>query len=161
MSITELLKRSVLFSGLTPEQLDQIAALSREATYNADDLVIEEGAPSNEVYIIREGMVEVLISKIAVADVPGAPQLTPIVRLGNGQFFGEMALVDRGARSATVRCAKDDTALYIIPREEFWELCDNNHHIGYIVMRNIAFDLSFKLRHQNLQARLARAGGGS
>jgi CRP-like cAMP-binding protein len=161
VSITELLKRSVLFSGLTPEQLDQIAALSREATYNAGDVVIQEGAPSNEVYIIREGMVEVLISKIAIADVPGAPQLTPVVRLGNGQFFGEMALVDRGARSATVRCAKDGTVLYVIQREDFWELCDSNHHIGYIVMRNIAFDLSFKLRHQNLQAKLAGAGGGS
>ena len=44
MSITELLQRSVLFSGLTPEQLDQIATLSREATYNAGDVVIQEQA---------------------------------------------------------------------------------------------------------------------
>jgi len=73
--------------------------------------------------------------------------------------FGEMALVDRGARSATVRCVEDGTVLYVIPRKDFWALCDNDHHIGFIVMRNIAFDLSFKLRHRNLQVGLAGGGG--
>jgi len=154
MSITELLQRSELFSGLKPEQIEQIAALGHEVVYNAGDAIIREGDPSDEMYVIRSGMVEVLVSRGVIPDVPGAPQLTPLVRLGQGQFFGEMALVDRGARSATVRCAEDGTVLYLIPRQAFWSLCDDNHHIGYVVMRNVAADLSFKLRHRNLQVRL-------
>jgi CRP-like cAMP-binding protein len=100
-------------------------------------------------------MVEVEVSSGTIPDVPGPPQLTSLARLGQGQIFGEMALVDRGARSATVHCVEDGTVLYVIPRQAFWALCDGNHHIGYVVMRNIAADLSFKLRHRNLQVRLA------
>ena len=159
MSVSELLQHSELFLDLTPEQVEQIAALGREEVYNAGDIIISEGAPSHEIYLICKGMVEVEVAKGAVQDVPGAPQLSSIVRLGQGQVFGEMALVDSGARSATVRCAADDTMLYIIPHQDFWALCESDHHIGFIVMRNIAADLSFKLRHRNLQERLA--GGGS
>lgn len=159
MSVIELLRRCELFSGLTFEQIEQVAALSREVGYNAGDVVIHEGEPSDEMYVIHSGMVEVLVSAGRIPDVAGPPQLTSLVRLGEGQFFGEMALVDRGARSATVRCVQDGTALYIIPRQTFWDLCDGNHHIGYVVMRNIAADLSFKLRHRNLEVRLEGAGG--
>jgi len=45
--------------------------------------------------------------------------------------------------------------LYAIPHKDFWDLCTNDCQIGFIVMRNIAVDLSFKLRHRNLQMRLA------
>jgi CRP-like cAMP-binding protein len=159
MPVTELFQRTELFSGLTPEQVEQIAALSQEAVYNAGDVIIREGDPSTEIYIIGEGMVEVEVSRDTIPDVTGPPQLSSLVRLGQGQMFGEMALMDRGSRSATIRCAQDNTTLYVITHQAFWELCDGDHDIGYVVMRNIAFDLSFKLRHRNLQVRLA--GGGS
>ena len=157
MSVTEYLQQSELFSGLTSEQVEQIVALGHEVFYNTGDAIIREGEPSDEMYVVCSGMVEVTVSRGAIPDVPGPPQLTSIARLGQGQMFGEMALVDRGARSATVRCVQDDTVVYVIPRQRFWDLCDSDHTIGYIVMRNIAADLSFKLRHRNLQMRL---GGG-
>ncbi len=155
MSVIELLEHSELFLELGPDQVKQVAALGHEASYNTGDIIISEGAPSHEIYIICSGMVEVEVGRGAVHDVPGAPQLSSIVRLGQGQVFGEMALVDSGARSATVRCARDNTVLYTIPHRDFWALCKSDHHIGFIVMRNIAADLSFKLRHRNLQERLA------
>lgn len=155
MSVTEYLQHSELFSGLASEQVEQIAALGQEVVYSAGDIIIREGDPSDEIYVICSGMVEVEVSRGTIPDVPGPPQLTSLARLGQGQIFGEMALVDRGARSATVHCVEDGTVLYVIPRQAFWALCDGNHHIGYVVMRNIAADLSFKLRHRNLQVRLA------
>jgi CRP-like cAMP-binding protein len=154
MSVTGYLQQSELFSGLAPEQVEQIATLGQEVVYNTDDVIIREGDPSDEIYIICSGMVEVEVSRGTIPDVPGPPQVTSIVRLGQGQVFGEMALVDRGVRSATVRCVEDGTALYVIPRQAFWALCDRDRDIGYVVMRNIAADLSFKLRHRNLQVRL-------
>jgi len=158
MSVIELLRRSELFADLDPDQIGQIAALSQTQSYKSGDVIIQEGEPSDEIYIVCTGMVEVIVPQVSIPDVPGASDLSSIVRLGQGQVFGEMSLVDRGARSATVRCVDDDTTLYCIPREDLWRLCDGDHHIGYALMRNIASDLSFKLRHRNLQAGL-RGGG--
>jgi len=157
MAVIELLRRSELFAELAPEQVEQIAALGQEEVHAAGDVIIHEGDPPGAIYIICNGMVEVEISRVAIPDVPGSPQLSSIVRLGQGQMFGEMGLVDRGARSATVRCVEDGTTLHAIAHQAFRNLCDGDHYIGYIVMRNIASDLSFKLRHRNLQMEL---GGG-
>ncbi len=73
-----------------------------------------------------------------------------MVHLGPGQIVGEMSLVDRGPRSATVRALTDGTLLYALGRQAFLDLCQANHHLGYVVMRNMAADLSFKLRHRML-----------
>jgi CRP-like cAMP-binding protein len=159
MSLTELLQRTELFADLAPEQVEKIVTLGREATYNAGDVIIQEGDPSDEVYVICSGMVEVEVVRGNIPDVPGPPQLSSLVRLGRGQVFGEMALVDRGARSATVQCVEDGTELFVVPRQDFWDLCDGDHHIGFVVMRNVAADLSFKLRHRNLQVGLTGGGG--
>jgi len=64
-----------------------------------------------------------------------------------------MALVDHGPRSATARCVMDQTTVIIIKREAFEQLCQSDHRIGMIVYRNLAADLSFKLRHRHLTRR--------
>lgn len=149
--LTELLKRSDLFCGLAEEDIRRLIAIGRWATYNADETIIREGDPSEELYIIQKGMVEVVVPRGTVPDIPGPPEVTPVVRLGEGQIFGEMGLVDRGVRSATVRAVMDGTTVFILPRDAFYTLCDQNHAIGYTIMRNIARDLSVKLRHRNLR----------
>jgi CRP-like cAMP-binding protein len=148
--VTDLLKVSEIFVGLPEDKLKQVLAIGRVRSYDAGETVISEGDPSDELYLVQDGMVEVLVSGGPVPDVPGAHTLTAVVQLGRGQIFGEMALVDRGVRSATIRCVQDDTILFVIPQDGFHKLCDEDHHIGYIVMRNVARDLSFKLRHRNL-----------
>jgi CRP-like cAMP-binding protein len=159
MISTELLTRSELFAGLTSDQIERVAALGIEVEYQSDEVIVREGEASDEIYVVREGMVEVLVSEGAIPDVPGPPQMRSIVHLGPGQTFGEMALVDRGARSATIRCVKDGTRLTILRREELLALCDSDPRIGYPLMRNVASDLSFKLRHRNLRVRLEGKGG--
>lgn len=149
--LVDLLKRTDLFCGLAEEDIRHLITIGRWATYNADETIIREGDPSDELYIIQKGMVEVVVPQGAVPDIPGPPEATPVVYLGEGQIFGEMGLVDRGGRSATVRAMVDGTTVFILPRDAFYSLCDQNHTIGYTVMRNIARDLSLKLRHRNLR----------
>ena len=72
--------------------------------------------------------------------------------LGEGQVFGELALIDQGARSAAVIVVADNTVIYKLPAEDFLGLCRTDTMIGFIMMRNLAQDISFKLRHQNLFA---------
>ncbi len=154
--LLRLLKQSEVFAGLPEEKIRQVLSIGRVETYDAGQEILTEGEASGDLYLVQQGMVEVLVPGGRLHDVPGPPEPTPVVQLGRGQVFGEMALVDRGTRSATVRCVEDGTVLFVIPREAFWRLCDADHHIGYVVMRNIARDLSFKLRHRNLPRVIAQ-----
>jgi CRP-like cAMP-binding protein len=159
MTTTDKLCRSELFSGLSPEQMGKIAALAEEIVCQSGDVIVREGETGDEVYVVGEGMVEVVVPKGSIPDVPGPPRMKSLVELGPGQSFGEMALLDRGVRSATVRCVEDGTTLCVIRRQALLALCDEDPEIGYVLMRNIALDLSFKLRHRNLRVRLEEGGG--
>ena len=145
------LRRVEILSGLTDEQLARVASICRVVTYRDQDHIVHEGDPSDDMYVIHQGSVEIVLSKTRdTAEALSAAGPQAIVALGQGQVFGEMALIDRGPRSATVRCTTDDAQLYQIRRDDFERLCEQDTGIGYKVMRNIAADLSFKLRHSNL-----------
>jgi CRP/FNR family transcriptional regulator/CRP/FNR family cyclic AMP-dependent transcriptional regulator len=149
MDTIELLRGVEVFDGLTDEELRRVAGICREAKYRKGDTVTTQGEEGEELYVVRDGLVEVTVSE------GGESGSTPrsVVNLGTGQVVGEMALVDRGPRSATVRCVTDAT-VNIIERDAFETLCQADHHIGMVVYRNLAADLSFKLRHRHLTRRL-------
>ncbi len=144
MALLPLMKAVELFHGLTDARLQRLLDISQEVIYHDGDVIFEQGAAGDALYFISEGQVE-----ICIRPAPGAPERTEVY-LGRGQIFGEMALVDRGTRSATVRCCQDDTILRVIAGDAFTALCEADTAIGYVIMRNIACDLSFKLRHRNL-----------
>jgi CRP-like cAMP-binding protein len=144
MDLVSLLKSVAVFEGLSDAELERVARLCREARYLKGDVITTQGQPGYEMFIVHEGMVEVHIGAGGAA--------RSVVNLGTGQVVGEMALVDGGPRSATVRCVAD-TLVYVIERDAFERLCDAHHHIGLVVYRNLAADLSFKLRHEHLTRR--------
>jgi CRP/FNR family transcriptional regulator, cyclic AMP receptor protein len=151
MTDAMFLKKFDVFNGLTAQQLQALAIICREVTMNQDDTILGEDRLSYEVYMIVQGEVEVLLGvhdgESHLSNHPGPLSLG---RLGAGQMFGEMALVDQGPRSATVRCVADSTRLLAMQRSDFMRLCEEDHLLGYVVMRNIAADLAFKLRTRNL-----------
>ncbi|TFH36156.1 MAG: cyclic nucleotide-binding domain-containing protein [Anaerolineales bacterium] len=148
MEHSTILEAVELFEGATPQEISSVAALCQERTFAKGDIVTAQGDPGDELFVVCEGFVEVLR-----AGVPPEQAPRTVVHLGAGQIFGEMALVDRGPRSATVKAAADETRVLVIQQDAFERLCEQNHHLGYIVMRNIAADLSFKLRHHHLTGR--------
>lgn len=147
MDLIKLLRTVELFDGLNDEQVEQLASIADERTYNRNELVFNQGDEGDRLYVVRSGFVEIIVDDKEHDDLPRT-----IVNLGTGQVFGEMALVDRGTRSATVRSVDDGTIINSISQDDFTALCEKNTAIGYVVMRNIAADLSFKLRHRNLDA---------
>jgi glutaminase len=136
------MKSIELFRGLDDAQLERLTAISRRETFNAGDTILRQDAAGDTMYIITEGQVE-----ISVQDPKGKSRLA--LYLGEGQVFGEVALLDYGSRSATVTADEDGTVVYSIARDSFDNLCMSDHLLGYLVMRNLALDLSFKLRHRN------------
>lgn len=141
MSLTSLLKRAALFTGLSDSEAEAVASLFVARTYPAGSIILQQGDTGDELFIIQEGQVEILVM--------GTKKELPVVLLGKGQIVGEMSLLDYGFRSATARAA-EDTVVHVMKEADFTDLCERDNHIGYIVMRNLAADLSFKLRHRHL-----------
>lgn len=144
MNLLELMRSVALFEGLNDEQLQRLVDISDEEVFHDGDVVFEQGATGDRLYFVVEGQVAVRLQHL-----PDQRPRTQVY-LGRGQVIGEMALLDKGPRSATIKCRRDNTVMRSISHAAFIALCDHDTTIGYIVMRNLARDLSFKLRHSNL-----------
>jgi len=148
MDLLSVLSKVELFDGLTPQELSDVARICAQHEYRAGQVITTQGETGGELYVIADGFVEVVVS-------PSGQNPSPrtVVHLGRGQLFGEMALVDYGPRSATVKSIADHTLIQVIDRDDFNRLCEADNHLGYVVMRNMAADMSFKLRHYHLTGR--------
>lgn len=142
MDILHIMKRVELFRGLDDSQLHQISNISKREVYRRGETICVQGEPGDRMFIISKGEVE-----IVVRDAKG--HTYSALFLGQGQVVGEMALIDQGTRSATVLASDDETTVYSIPNNAFTRLCETDTQIGYLMMRNLAQDLSFKLRHRD------------
>lgn len=87
-----------LFSKLKDEDLAAIAAQSKQVTYGAGELIVEEGSPGDTFYSIRSG--SVIVARGASSD-----RARVVARLGAGDCFGETAMLKDGVRTASVRAA--------------------------------------------------------
>ena len=145
MDATDIIRNTELFNGLSDEELGDIISICREKNFSSGQIIVSQSEPGDDLYIITTGFVDVLVS--------AGERIRDLVHLGVGQVFGEMALVDSGLRSATVKAISSPTIVQAIHRDEFESLMDQNNHIGYVVMRNLASDISFKLRHRNLSGK--------
>jgi CRP/FNR family cyclic AMP-dependent transcriptional regulator len=145
MDIMNLLQSLEIFEGLSDGELQQVAEICDQLVASKGTTLLEQDDIGKDLFIVAEGFAEVVVSN------PSNEKTKSIVNLGPGQIIGEMALIDKGPRSATVRIISDQSVLYQINHTQFENLCEKNTRIGYIVMRNLASDLSFKLRHQHLQ----------
>lgn len=107
-----------LFSGLEKSDLDTIAAHGVTRSFARNTVVITEGDTSDSLYLILEGRVKVFLTDDHGREVILRTQ-------GPGEYFGEMALMDEGPRSASVMTA-EPSKLCVISRAGFNE-CLNRH----------------------------------
>ena len=94
LMICELLRGMELFNHLTPTEITQIAERMRRRRFAKDEIIIREGAPGDEFFVISQGSVAV---HRRVAD--GSVQIVETLR--SGTFFGERALMVDEPRNAT------------------------------------------------------------
>lgn len=153
MSFITILKQADIFYELTSTQLELVASICTEKTYQQGEIVFEENTPGNQLYIIANGEVEIVVNPATLGKKNDGSGAFAIATLRRGQSFGEVSLVDEGLRSAGARCSQPDTRLIIIPRDKLMLLCDTYPQLGYRLMRNLAADLAMKIRHTDLQVR--------
>lgn len=96
-----------LFSSLSKRQLKAIATTAADRTYKPGETIVKQGDKGIGFYLLLDGEAEVLRSGTKVAG------------LHQGQFFGEMALLDEQPRTAEVRATTGARCL-VLSRWEFW-----------------------------------------
>jgi CRP-like cAMP-binding protein len=151
--LTNFLKQADIFYQLTPTQLEMIANMCQEHTYAMGEIILEEGASSKELYVITQGEVEIQVNPAVVGGPESPKGMATIAVLRRGQCFGEVALVDEGLRSATVRAAQRGTKLLVLERDRVIMLCETYPQLGYRLMYNLAADLAMKIRNTDLRIR--------
>ena len=151
--LVNFLKQADIFFQLTPPQLEMVANLCQERTFSMGENIVLEGSSSTELYIITHGEVDILVNPALVGGPQAQKSEVTIATLRRGQSFGEVALVDEGLRSATVRAAQKNTRLLVIPRDKLIILCETYPQLGYRLMYNLAADLAMKIRNTDLRIR--------
>lgn len=105
--------------------------------FGVDEVIFEEGSTGRELFVVLDGEVE-------IAKVDGARK-TSIIKLGKGEFFGEMAVIDGSARSATAIASAPNTKVMRINHARFVYLVSQQPAFALMVMDA----LSKRLRASN------------
>lgn len=127
-----------VLAGLEGRSLDSVIRVLKRQTFAPGALVCTEGELGRTMYIVESGEVEVLRNNKS-----GHP--VPIVRLGRGECFGEMALVELEARSANV-VARSRCTTYSLNNFDLYQLFKQDNFAFTIVLQNVCRLLSRRLR---------------
>jgi NTE family protein len=125
------------FEGLHAEDVARILGRLERRRFAAGSIILGEGDTVHEMYIVQDGLAEVMI-----ADRQGAEHL--LSRIGSGGTLGEMALFTGQPASATVR-AVSDVEVMVFTREEFEQVADSLP----VVYRNLGAILARRLSRTN------------
>lgn len=132
---------SPLFEMLSPPELARLAELARTRLCPPGEVIFEEGDLGDSLFLIVEGQVEVTRQ-----GTDGAPR--PLIVLSPPQFFGEMGLIDKDHRSATVRARTEARLLQLTAQD--LRVFRQSHGEGFtFIVVNIARSLSARLREAN------------
>jgi CRP/FNR family transcriptional regulator len=130
-----------LFHGLSSRQLGRIMQAMQKRSYQNGEVLFHEGQVGKAVFIIESGRVE-LTRKTLNGEVRS------LGILGPGQIFGEMALLEQMARTATATVVEDGV-IYLLYTATLESLIRHHPVIGAKLMRNMAVMLSSLLRRTN------------
>ena len=119
------LSKVALFSACSKKELEKVAKAGDEITMTAGTMIIDQGQTGREAFVIVEGDVTVKRNNRKVAT------------LGPGTVVGEMSLLDKGPRTATVVCETDCTLL-VIDQRRFLGVVEEIPAIAYKLLASLA-----------------------
>jgi CRP/FNR family transcriptional regulator, cyclic AMP receptor protein len=149
----DFLKKVHLFESLTAPELEKIEKISTMEAFSKDTVIFKEGDPGDRCYVITNGNVR--ISKF----IPNIGEEALAV-LKSGDYFGEMALIDKFPRSAHA-IANTDVAVLAINKADLDKVLIMDRELGYKLLWAFTQTLSKRLRETNekLAGFLAMSGG--
>lgn len=140
-SNTAVIKKATIFSGLSEEQLQKLAAVGEPRTCAAGSTIFEEGSKGDEFYLVESGAVE--ISK----NIAGGRKKV-LTRVESGEVFGELTLFDQSPRSATAT-ADGECRLLVFREDRFNKLLNSDSEVSFPVLSALLRLLCQRIRTSN------------
>ena len=125
----DLLKEVGILTDLSEEELHQVSAFFHFHGYRQDEVIFPEGAAGEELYIVGAGRVA---SLIRLADGTAHQ----VGEFGPGDFFGEMAIIEKAPRSATCQ-AREASSVFVLKAADFYRLMDEQAGIAIKIMNRM------------------------
>ena len=129
LSNLDLIRRVPLFSMLTAEQANGVADGVVKRRFRRGELVVEQGKPSNALFILLNGRARVL-----TADQRGREVILAVLQ--SGDYVGEMGLIDNEPASATVR-TEVQTDMLVLQRTEFARCLPEPSTMAYSMLHGL------------------------
>jgi MFS family permease len=129
----DLLERLGIFEGTTPQQLEALAAVTREERVPVGSVVIREGDEPDDLFAIADGTLEVRTGTGAAEHM--------VASLGAGDYVGEIGLLEKRPRTATV-VAVEPARLLRIPGEDFLRIVNDAPRISPTLISVVASRLA-------------------
>ena len=124
----EILQKARLFAHLSIREIEVLAEAMFYSEFEAGQALVYEGESGNELFIIVEGTISV--------SVKSEGKEIELVRLGAGDFFGEMAMLEQEHRSATCK-AVESTSCLVLKSQDFSSLIIDQPKIASTVLYNM------------------------
>ena len=135
LSNLDLLRRVPLFSLLTVAQAEVISGAVIKRRFKRSEALVEQGQKSNALFILLTGR-----ARVVTSDSRGREVI--LATLAQGDYLGEMSIIDNEPHSATVR-AEVQTDVLMLGRAEFARCLTENASMSLVVMRGLVK----RLRH--------------
>jgi len=124
----KMLSKCNLLRHLPPEEIERILPCVHPRHIDKGEILFRAGDPGDALFIVAQGKLDV------ISAVPGNGNGERLAELGEGQAFGEMALLSGEPRTATIQ-ATDQTDLLEIGRDDFARLIAKDHQLAIAVER--------------------------
>jgi CRP/FNR family transcriptional regulator, cyclic AMP receptor protein len=140
-SVEEMLSKIPVFEKLEVKELRHLASIVHRRQYATGEHVFYQGDPGLGMYVVEKGKVGIIVS----SDDGTAKEVTELV---NGDFFGEISLLDESPRSASV-VVKEDSQLIGFFRPDLFEVMEKSPQTGLKIVMKLAEMIGERLRHMN------------
>jgi CRP/FNR family transcriptional regulator, cyclic AMP receptor protein len=123
------LKQVNIFTGLSDEEIYDLSSVARKRTFKSGEVIFHRDDPGQVLYVIKEGKVKICLIS------PDGQEISLVV-FGEGEYFGEMALLDGLPRSADA-IALERVECYTLQRSDFHKAIMRNPKIAIQVMEGL------------------------
>lgn len=143
-TLTQKLKENILFQDLSPSELRLVENIVNVRSYRPGEIIFRQGEAAVGMYILSKGSVNIYVEEIVTST--GELRTTPVTQLKEGDFFGDLALVEENSRRSATALAATESILIGFFKPALLEISQRNPVAGVKILMRLGEVLGTRLK---------------